>query len=406
MRLHSHLTLLANALVSEQPNAIEVCVHNNHTTTLQVFTLQPTNTITTQDALVQILATTFNIELDSDSPRVAGAPPPPTPSTYTQRCSAEEEQLWASLRPLMRNACASASLTSLASALGLLLAFSRICPSQHLTAHDLRTLTTARRSPQGPVSHARYARFASILSEGLCIALHKERQDLADMLLWHGANPFRLQTGAYVRLGEVDESGAYFGTSVAFSATALAIAKGHRGAVELLSSRMPFVGWVKVKVYRGNDALLKAKKKQDWALRWMLVAPVHDDAGALVSLSLFLFSANQGDLHSLTPCSVVRFLKGNAVRVSVGSQGQAGEDKHAQGLVLVRVREGGGKEGLCTLFMSSPQPPCILFPAHVCIPLMHPLFNTDIWRHHLHQPPCAIYPPPPRPQGSHCGAGL
>ena len=71
------------------------------------------------------------------------------------------------------------------------------------------------------------------------------------------------------------EGGAYFGTSVSFSATALAVAKGRRGALELLSSRLPFAGWVRVKVYRGAEALLKGKKKTEWALRWLLLAPVY-----------------------------------------------------------------------------------------------------------------------------------
>lgn len=84
-----------------------------------------------------------------------------------------------------------------------------------------------------------------------------------------------IPTGAYVRLGEVMESGAYFGTSVSFSATALAVAKGRRGALELLSSRLPFAGWVRVKVYRGAEALLKGRKMTEWALRWLLVAPVY-----------------------------------------------------------------------------------------------------------------------------------
>ncbi len=329
MRLQGHLTLLANALVSEQPNAVEVRGAYN----LQgaPHTVHPPPTPPTfQEAIVYLLATTFNIDLtDADSPKHASVPPPwSTEPTTQQRCSAEEEQLWASLRSLMRNACAAASLTSLAAALGTLLTFARIPPAHQLTSHHLRTLTTARRTPHGGrATHARYARFASILSEGLCIALHKGRQDLADMLLWHGANPFTLQTGAYVRLGEVDESGAYFGTSVAFSATALAIAKGNRTALELLSTRMPFVGWVRVKVYRGADALLKGKKKQDWALRWVLMAPVHDAAGALLSLSLFLFSAHQGDLHSLVPCSVVRFLSPSALQVM--------DDDGGSGLLLV-----------------------------------------------------------------------
>lgn len=143
----------------------------------------------TQEATAQLLAAAFGV---ADAPQSSSTNGHPVCST------AEEEQLWAELRALLRNAFASAGLTSLASMLGLLLAFAHTSPSKPTTRETIKEMQTARRTPHtAPAPHARYARFASILSEGLCIALHKARQDLVDMLLWHGADPFILQTGAH-----------------------------------------------------------------------------------------------------------------------------------------------------------------------------------------------------------------